>query len=351
MTRRTTSLILLALVLALVPTGAGADANGATIDKTGWWNRLNTTVGTDAGPVTVPPPPGIPEGDLAVGFLQGDEPTSVTGIGVKPDDGPGATVTSFTLRLTEDPDAEANQGTDGAVIVACPITDFWAGGPNGDWETRPDADCEAASIAGTRDDSGVWTWDLTPIARLWFDPFGTIIADGVLLLPDVEESAPFQAVFKGGDDVDVELESTPGADQDDAFATPDTTPIQTDSGLSNSGGGDSIFSPDVNTGSTGSDFETPTSPDVVEPPAAPETPEETAAPPLTDTPTTEPVANRSGELLGNLSPLVFLGMLLFVGLLLAMSYWLGPNGQPVTTVRQRGVSRALDARARATKGS
>ena len=347
MKRRTTQLILLALVLALVPASAAADATGATVDKTGWWNRLNTTAPTPAGPVTVPPPPGIPEDDIAVGFLQGDEPTAVAAIGIKPDDGPGATVQQFALRITEDPDAEANQGTDGAAIIACPITDFWAGGANGDWETRPDADCEAVSVPGTRGDDGVWEFDLKPIGDLWFDPFATVIADGVLLLPDVAESGPFQAAFKTGDDIEVVLESEPAPETDSAFDLPDSGgSIETDSGFSNSGGGGNIVSPAINTPAT-SDFESPPAPEVTTPPADAG---ETASPAITETPT-EPVASRAGDLLGNLSPLVFLGMLLFLGLLLTMSYWLGPNGQPVTTVRQRGVSRALDARTRATKGS
>ena len=347
MTRRTTPLLVIALVLSLVPAGAGADATGATVDKTGWWNRLNSTASTPAGPVTVPPPPGIPAGDLVVGAAPG-EATAVTAIGIQPDFDTGATVTNFTLRITEDPEANSNVGTEGAVIVACPITDFWAGGDNGDWETRPTADCDAAAVPGERDEDGVWEFDLAPIGTSWFDPFGTIVPDGVLLQPDLDETDPFQAVFEGGDSIDVVLEAQPGPEEEDPFATPDGgTAIPTDDGLSASGG-DSIFSPGGSSSPTES-FESP-APDLTETPVT-EAPEETASPPVADAPDTQPVASRAGDLMGNLSPLVLLGILGFFGLLLTMSYWLGPNGQPVTTIRQRGVSRALDARARATKGS
>ena len=349
MTRRTTPLLVLALLFALVPTGAGADATGATIDKTGWWNRLNTTTATPAGPITVPPPPGIPPGDLVVGAAQ-TEATAVTAIGIQPDFDPGATVETFTLRIAEDPDANSNVGTDGAVIVACPITDFWAGGENGDWETRPAADCDAAAVPGERNDDGVWEFDLEPIGALWFDPSGSIVADGVLLRPDLEETAPFQAVFEGGDAIDVVLEAQPGPEPEDPFAVPDdggSAPV--DGGVTDGGDGGSIFSVGDSPSPVES-FDSPT-PEITDTPVTDAPADETASPPVAQAPETQPVASRAGDLLGNLSPLVLLGILGFFALLLTMSYWLGPNGQPVTTIRQRGVSRALDARARATKGT
>lgn len=360
MTRRTHCITLLTLALVLVPAVARADATGATIDKTGWWNRANMTTPTPAGPVAAPPPPGIPEGDLVVGALRG-EPSAVLAIGVQPDEAPGATVESFTLQVTEDPEAESNQGTAGAAILACPITDFWAGGPNGDWETRPSVDCAAASAAGTRDDNGVWTFDLTPIARVWFDPFGTIRADGVVLQPDLENTDPFQAVFQGGDAIEIDLQAEPGPAEEDPFASPGIEDPPADAGFNTGGSGDtgSIISPPVVTAPPSPTFDSPSS----DPLASPETEpapietgsdadvDETAAPTVVDSPATEPAASRAGDLVGNLSPLVFFGILAFVGMLGVMSYWLGPAGQPVTTIRQRGVSRVLEARADVTKGS
>lgn len=346
------TILVAALVLsAVTATTALAAAEGATIDKTGWWNRANTTTPTPAGPVTVPPPPGVPDDDLVVAAVNG-EASALTAIGIQPDDGPGATVTRFTLRITEDPEADGNRGTDEAAIIACPITDFWAGGSNGEWDTRPTFDCEAASAAGTRDEEGTWTFDLTPIGQLWFDTFGTIRADGVVLVEAVEPPINFQAVFLGGDDIEIVLESESAPETEDPFATAPPADPPSDAGLNSGpgGGGSSIFSPPVVT-SPPTDFGTPE--------AAPEPPPETddggddvAAPPTVDAPAQTPVSSsRAGELFGNLSPVLVLAVPLFIALLGIMSYWLGPAGQPVTTVRQRGVSRALEARSRAQKGS
>lgn len=344
--RRTILFALAAVTAALVPwTAAFADANGAAIDKTGWWARANTQTSTPAGPVTVPPPPGIPDGDLAVGTTPA-EPSAILAVGIQPDDDPGATVTSFTLTMTEDPDANGNQGTEAAAILACPITEFWAGGGNGTWDTRPAFDCDAASAPGERDDEGVWTFDLAPIGSLWFDPFGTIIADGVVLIPDPEATTPFQAVFLGGDEIDVDLQAqaAPGGG-DDPFATPTTfADAPSDAGFNTggSGGSDSLFSPPVVTSP-------PTTLSTPEPDIADDSGDETA-PPAIEGPAAEPVASRAGELFGNLPLFVLLAFPLLLGLLLVISYWFGAAGQAETTIRQRGVSRALEARARASKG-
>lgn len=354
MTRRTLPLLLTALFIGLLPSAARADATGATVDKTGWWNRANTQTSTPAGPVTVPPPPGIPEGSLVVSAAGpvGDEPSAIAAVGIQPDEGPGATIERFTMRISEDPDARGNQGTGGAVILACPITDFWAGGENAPWDTRPVDDCEAAKVTGERDDEGTWTFDLAPIGSVWFDSFGGIVADGVVLRPDLEQTSPFQAVFDE-ESIDIELvaEPAPGSD-DDPFASPGfSDPVETDSGLSAGGGSGGIISTPVITSPPETSFDTPSDTPVEPGPSDGEgSGEETAAPPAAS-PDTEPAASRAGDVFGNLSPLVFLGILLFAGLLLTTSYWFGPNGQPVATVRRRGVSRALDARSRATKGN
>ncbi len=343
---------LIVLVLVTLPSAALGDASGATIDKTGWWNRTNITTSTPAGPITVPPPPGIPEDDLVVGAING-EPTAELAIGIQPEVGPGATVNSFVLRVTEDDGAAGNQGTDGAVIVACPITDFWAGGANGDWETRPDIDCDAASSTGTRDDDGVWEFDLAAIGALWFDPFGSIRADGVVLVAD-PESSTFQAAFLGGEAIDVELDATAAPDEPDEFATPPNPdpPVDTGAGGGNFSGG--IISTPV-VAAPPPAFDSPSLPEST--PSASESleseglPDDVASPPLAAPAGIESqiVASGAGDLAGNFSPLVLIGILAFVSLLLTMSYWFGPSGQPTTVFRQRGVSRALAARARTPK--
>lgn len=335
----------LALVLPLVPaTGALADASGATVDKTGWWNRANTTTSTPAGPVTIPPPPGVPEDDLVVGAA-GGEPSALTGIGIQPDADPGATVREFTLTVREDPDARGNQGTSDAAIVACPIISFWAGGSNGDWETRPEFDCETASVPGERDDEGTWTFDLRPVGELWFDTFGTIRPDGVVLVVGPDSDASFQAVFLGGEGIDVVLEAEESAEDDDnPFALPTQPDPPSDVGLNSgpSGGSSSVFSPP----SVASPPTTRPAPSSTPTPAVDtDGPGETAAP-LPSEPAARRSPSRAGDLLGNLPPAALLLAPLALLLLLSASYWLGPAGEPVTTVRQRGVSRALAAHSR-----
>ena len=334
-----------ALVLA-VPASANAATEGATIDKTGWWNRASSDTPTPAGPVTVPPPPGVPEGSLVVGRV-GSEATAMAAVGIQPDEGPGATVESFTLTLREDTEAPANQGTEEAAILACPITSFWAGGENGTWETQPEHDCEAASAAGVRADDGTWTFDLAAIGALWFDTFGTIQADGVALVVDQASEGSFQVVWQGGDAIDVELRARPGAAGDDPFASPSFDPPSDVGSSSGAGGGaPSIFSPP----------RVATPPVAAPPPAVDSSPvdtspvtaddagdDEVAGPPVASGP---PRVSRAGTLIGNLPP-AGLGLVpVALATLFAMSYWLGPAGQPSTIDRRGGVSRALAARAR-----
>jgi hypothetical protein len=345
MCRLPTTTIALALALVLgLPAGALAAAEGATIDKTGWWGRANSATSTPAGPVTVPPPPGVPEGDLAVGRI-GSEPSAIAAVGIQPDDGPGATVESFVLTLREDPDARGNQSTEDAAIVACPITSFWTGGENGTWDTRPEYDCAAASAPGVRSDDGTWTFDLAAVGALWFDTFGTIRADGVALVPDDTGDGSFQVVWQGGDTIDVELRSEPGGTREDPFASPSSDP-PADAGLSSGpgGGGSSILSPPRVT----------TPPTVATPPAVPAPPavsdaapdaaeDEVAGAPVS---TETPPASRAGTLIGNLPAAGLLLVPFALATMFAMSYWLGPAGQPSTIDRRGGVSRALALRAR-----
>lgn len=71
------------------------------------------------------------------------------------------------------------------------------------------------------------------------------------------------------------------------------------------------------------------------------------------TPTSAPpaaprtIASTSPNILGNLPGGLVLAVPLFIALLGLLSYSLGPAGDPVAATRQRGVSRALAARATA----
>jgi len=311
--------------------GDGISATGATVDKVGWWHEKNVATETPAAIVTVPPPPGVPEGALAVGAV-GGEPDRLTAIGILPDALPGDTITSFTLAIKEAGPPAANANTGEAKIVACPITAFWVPGTNGTWATKPEFDCDIAKATGTRADDGTWTFDLQPIGQAWTDPAGTITPDGIVLVEEVDAPDTFEAVFatEGEGALVVTLESTAGA-------PPDTEPSAigggTDGGVVDAGAG-GFDLPDIGAGEV--------------PVGGLPTPE--ASPPGTAAPDAAPVAgapiaSASPNVLGNLPGGLVVAVPAFLVLLALLSFSLGPAGEPAAATRQRGVSRALAARA------
>ena len=334
------AILLFAGVSALPAAGAVDPANveGGTVDKVGWWTQTNTRIDNPTGPITVPPPPGIPEDRLVVGAA-GGEPASLSAIGFLPEARQGDTVRSFSLAI-EESDDPANQGGGDAVIVACPITSFWAGGENGTWDTRPEFDCDTASAEGERDD-GAWTFDLTPIAQAWVDPFGTIAPDGFVLVEQVESPGAFQVVFDPSTvELALEFEAAPD-DGGDPFAIPDApTDIPGDTGnfsapIASPSDNLTTFSPPAPSG----DVDLGDS----EPEPEPE--------PVIDESALDirPAADDSnaGVVFGNLPGGLPLLVIAAGALCVLMGLALGPMGEPMTHTRQRGVSRALEARAAA----
>lgn len=315
--------------VALAEAGDGISATGASVDKVGWWNRNNTATDTPAGAVTVPRPPGAPAGTLAVGAFNG-EPDKIAAIGILPDAMPGDTISSFTLSIKEAGPPAAGYNGSAAKIVACPITEFWVGGENGTWVSRPVYSCDASAVAGERALDGTWTFDLLPIGRLWMDPNGTIAADGVVLVEQVDGSTSFQTVFAtSGDGAIVVTIASESA------TTVDTEPIDSGGGSFDNGGGfegPSFGSGDIPVGGLPApQVDTPTPGD---------TPQ--------DAPVVAPrsIAQRSPNILGNLPGGLVLAVPLFLVLLGLLTYSLGPAGEPAAAARQRGVSRALAARSR-----
>lgn len=322
---------------ALAQTGDGVTATGAAVDKLGWWHEKNVATSTPAAIVTVPPPPGVPAETIAVGAVNG-EADKIAAIGIVPDAALGATVSTFTLAIKEAEPPAANVSSDAAKITACPITSFWVAAENGTWETRPSFDCDLASAPGTRADDGTWTFDLAPIGQVWFAPDSAVAADGVVLVEDATSPEAFQTVFATSGDgaITVTFSATPGATEDtaldpgsfgDGAATPDFS----------SGGSIGLDSPSLGLPNLGLE---PAVPPTSTPPA-----DEPPAPDRPSAPAT--IAATSPNVLGNLPP----GVVLLAALLLAlaglMTYSLGPAGEPAVATRQRGVSRALAARARA----
>lgn len=321
--------VLMFVSVAMAEAGDGISATGASVDKVGWWSANNTATATPAGAITVPPPPGVPAGTLAVGAFNG-APDKITAIGILPDAMPGDTISSFTLTIKEAGPPAGGYNGSAAEIIACPITEFWVGGENGTWATRPIYDCEASSVAGERALDGTWTFDLLPIGRLWLDPNGTIAADGVVLVEQVDSPVAFQTVFATSGDgaivVTIASES----------ATTIDTGGSTDGGSGSIGGdgfeGPSFGSGDIPVGGL--------PPPQVDTPTPGDTPQDApVVPPRT-------IAQSSPNILGNLPGGLVLAVPLFLVLLGLLAYSLGPAGEPAAAARQRGVSRALAARAR-----
>lgn len=323
--------------MALAETGDGVTATGATVDKLGWWHEKNVATSTPAAIVTVPPPPGVPAETLAVGAVNG-EPDKVAAVGIVPDVALGATLSTFTLTITEAEPPATNVNTDAAKILACPITAFWVAAENGTWEMRPTYDCDLASAPGTRADDGTWTFDLTPIGQVWLAPDSTVAADGVALVEDVESPESFQTVLatSGEGAITVSFAATPSPDVD--------APV--DPGSFDGG----VAAPDFSTGSGSIGLDSPSlglpnlgAGPVVPPAAAPSSSVAQPKPPSAP----RAIAATSPNVLGNLPPGAALLLAVLLGLAGLMTYSLGPAGEPAVATRQRGVSRALAARARA----
>ena len=324
-------------LLPVTPT-FGQSAGAVTADKEGWWNAAaDATAGTP-----LPPPPStVPAGAIAVGAA-GGQPDKVAAIGIVLDAERGSVVERFVMTLKEAEGPGAQQG-EGAAIVACPVTAFFAPEENGALADAPEADCEAAQAEGTRADDGTWTFDLAPIADAWLDPFGTLNPNGIRLNPGGE--TPFQVSLTGMEDAAFDVAISPPQEDDDPFDSVTTTVPGGFGGSSSSGG---------SSGSSGSGGITVTPPPEVavgddqspvttvaagaDDEAAPEIEGEEAA------------VSRAGDTSGNLPFGVWLLLLVALALALLAMWHLGPAGRVPHTKTQRsgGVSRALAARTPST---
>ena len=313
----------------LAVTVAPARAAGtATADKEGWWSNTGRAVPDAAVPDTVP------TGAIGIAAT-GGQVTKVAALGVVLDAEKGSTVQTFTLTMKEASGAGAQQNSGSASIVACPITDFFSGDSNGKLSDAPAADCNAASSKGTRNDDGSWTFDLTAIANVWLDPFGTVGANGLRFDPG---DGTFQVSLTGKEDAVFDIALTAPQEDTDPFDSSTTTVPGGFTGGSSSSSGD--------------DFSTAPPPDVSAP---------TTEVPASGTTTTTvaasageatAAASRAGDTGGNLPGGIPLLALLVGGGGVLVTLALGPAGRQRATSSRRagGVTRALDAHATSNTG-
>jgi hypothetical protein len=314
------------LALSVAPAHA---AGTATADKEGWWAVTGRAVPDASVPETVP------AGAIGIAAT-GGQATKVAALGIVLDAAKGSTVQTFTLTLKEAEGTGAQQNSDSAAVVACPITDFFSGEANGKLSDAPAADCAAAKSEGSRNDDGTWTFDLKAIADVWLDPFGTIGANGLRFDP-VDGS--FQVSLTGKEDAVFDIAVSPPQDDTDPFDSATTTvPGGFTGGSSGSAGGGITAGPP---------------PAVEVPSSTPDAPGATTTTVAAASERTTSRPSRAGDTGGNLpggTPLLAL-VVLGGGVLVALA--LGPAGRrrAVSSRRGGGVSRALEARPTSTTGA
>lgn len=219
------------LALAILPigaTGAAQDTSGSvSIEKSGWWSLSNQETTTPNGALAPPIPrsPAVPDNSLPVTAVLG-QTYNMSAISLRLPEGTQATSLMLTLPPASNGDSNGSQ----AKIAACAVTAYWEGGDNGKWDAKPQSDCSKAKAVGTRNGDGTWTFELTPIAALWADPFESIPVDnGFALVPD-DPTGSFQVAFApDGASIDAQLTkvSTPGDESFTADVSQETIPAGT----------------------------------------------------------------------------------------------------------------------------
>lgn len=318
-------------------------SRGGQVLKTGWWWVANQPP-AETGLVAYPQqsPPNVPAGHLPVAASAG-EPDKVTAVELALDAKPGSSVTTAKVVLTESDAGGANVNTEAAKIVACPVTDgFWADGTAARWEARPAYDCDAAQAAGTRDDKGRWTFDLTGLATSWLAE-GATGSPSFALVEAVDAPESFQVTFAPVAENGIVYTGKygpPVAGPVPLTGATGTGPLAVGGGAASSGFGSAGAGStgSLSSGSLGSTGDVP----LAAPPSDPGATAETTDP---VTAATTPVAAPAvvQPWYGGLPKATFLLVPFALGLAYLAMLALGPDAQPTTTSTSRhGVSRALD---------
>lgn len=323
--------------------------DGAAVEQTGWWSRVNEEP-PETGVVSAPavPAPDVPEGALPV-TVAGGERVRVSAVGISVDGETGGTVDRMVLVLRESDAPNAALNADGAVVRACQVTtSFWVPSTNGKWARVPAHDCDAGAVEGVRDpESGTWVFDLTSLASGWLAEDFT--GSRAVLLEAVTTDASgapaeSQVMYDAVKGIGLLAETSPGlGDPLDDELPPATSTgggaVGTTGGGSSSGGG---FGSSGGT-SAGSSSLPSSGGDAALP--------EPSAAAAGDVPTAEaeadpafvPVAAAPRPWYGGLGSSAVLLTALAMGMAYLMMLAMGPDAQPApATTTRRGVSRALD---------
>lgn len=334
---------------------------GGTVTKLGWWSRSNEQI-PETGLVAPPSMPAIaaPQGSYPVAQIAG-ESERIAAIEFRVKGPSGGVVKNLRLSLSEAADPAGSPNAAGASIVACTMTEvFWSEAENGPWGTRPSYDCGLGQALGTRDDKGVWSFDLTAVATSWLAEDREFAPAVVLLSAPVDEAAePPAAAEQRASTYQVAFDATKGLglvattgagspepeDPDETEGDPDETDGSGDDtdlggGAGSFGGGGAVDGGVDAGGLGGGDLGAPVDgadPAVLDDAAdgAVTTAGSPAQPALAPV-SAGPLPWHAG--IGGRVLLTVPALLLAYLVMLAM----GPSGQPVVGGGRRGVSRALD---------
>lgn len=323
--------------------------DGAALEQTGWWSRVNEEP-PETNVVAAPslPAPDVPQGALPV-TVAGGERVRVSAVGISLDGEAGGTVDQLVLVLRESDAPQAALNADGAVVRACQVTtDFWVSSINGKWSRVPAHDCDAGSVEGVRDpETGTWAFDLTSLASGWLaDDFTGSPAVLLEAVTTDASGAPAesQVMYDAVEGIGLLAETSPGTD------LPLDTDTDTDTGTSSAGGGvGATGGGSGGSGGFGSSGGSSGSGSLPASGGASSLPEPSAAPAgevpaaAEGDPAFVPVAAAPRPWYGGLGS----GAVLLTALVLGLAYLtmlaMGPDAQPVpATTTRRGVSRALD---------
>ncbi|MGH3348430.1 MAG: hypothetical protein ACRDO4_15730 [Nocardioides sp.] len=339
--RRVTSLL---VALPLLGAGAVGSATavaapepgaikGGGVVQTGWWARLNEPP-PETGLLAPPdvPAPAAPEGTLPVAVANGER-ERIAAIELQVEGEPEGLVDTVRLTLRESAQPGAQISSQIAAVSACPVVEpSWVGGENSRWRNRPEFDCDLGSAPGTRDDAGVWTFDLTLLASQWLTR-GHTDSTAVALVGEqageAGEPLSFQVAFDGleAEGIGLLARTSP------PLASPPGTPTTTgDTGTGSFSGGGTAVTPPVS-GGAAPIADAPAGDPAAGAPSA--TAEETQ-------PQVAPVSAPQIPWYGGIPKAGFLLLVLALGLAYMLMLANGPAAQPAGATTRRGVSRALN---------
>lgn len=324
-------------------------SEGGRTTQTGWWSSTNEPPPENGlAPPPSAPEPTVPPGSLAVAAVLGEQ-QKISALEFALEGDLGSTVDTVTLTLRESSQNGLNAGAEEAAIVACPVTDaFWIGEESGAWKRRPAFDCDLGQVPGSRDEDGVWTFELTTLAGEWLSTTRTAAPAVVLVsaAPVTEEQQPasFQVVFDGieAEGIGLRAATTPPPDDESTGGAGTLPPA---GGAAPSGGGGSA--PDLG-GDLGGSAPVADSGALPVDGGSPAEPagDEGGAPVAAAADDTQLVAGQQDALPAAWYSGIGLPGAILLVLALAMAYAvmlaLGPDAQPEGQSRRRGVSRALD---------